>query len=168
MKILGIGNAIVDVLCKVDDNFLKNNSLTKSTMKLVDENEFKNSWIYDELHQARNVKPSFQWGLIPAMLFTGIDQKIFGGKLPFTLQHKHADHDGLVSAKDSKKINYPKYDGEFTFDKPSSVYLSGTNHAEDQPCHLLLKDKNLTTNYTLEEYDEPAQRYCPAKLKFYL
>ena len=96
------------------------------------------------------------------MIFTGIDQKIFGVKLPFTLQHKHADHDSLVSAKDSKKINYPKYDGEFTFDKPSSVYLSGTNHAENQPCHLLLKDKDLTTNYTLEEYDEPAQRYCPA------
>ena len=66
------------------------------------------------------------------------------------------------SIETSKKINYPKYDGEFTFDKPSSVYLSGTNHAEDQPCHLLLKDKDLTTNYTLEEYDEPAQRYCPA------
>jgi len=140
----------------INKHFSQNEDLS------IYENEFKDSWIYDELHQARNVKPSFQWGLIPAMLFTGIDQKIFGGKLPFTLQHKHADHDGLVSAKDSKKINYPKYDGEFTFDKPSSVYLSGTNHAEDQPCHLLLKDKDLTTNYTLEEYDEPAQRYCPA------
>ena len=139
-----------------------NKHLSQNEHLSIYEDEFKNSWIYDELHQARNVKPSFQWGLIPAMLFTGIDQKIFGGKLPFTLQHKHADHDSLVSAKDSKKIDYPKYDGEFTFDKPSSVYLSGTNHAENQPCHLLLKDKDLTTNYTLEEYDEPAQRYCPA------
>ena len=139
-----------------------NKHLSQNEHLSIYEDEFKNSWIYDELHQARNVKPSFQWGLIPAMVFTGIDQKIFGGKLPFTLQHKHADHDSLVSAKDSKKIDYPKYDGEFTFDKPSSVYLSGTNHAENQPCHLLLKDKDLTTNYTLEEYDEPAQRYCPA------
>ena len=139
-----------------------NKHLSQNEHLSIYEDEFKNSWIYDELHQARNVKPSFQWGLIPAMVFTGIDQKIFGGKLPFTLQHKHADHDSLVSAKDSKKIVYPKYDGEFTFDKPSSVYLSGTNHAENQPCHLLLKDKDLTTNYTLEEYDEPAQRYCPA------
>ena len=126
------------------------------------EDKFKNSWLYKELHQARNVKPSFQWGLIPAMIFTGIDQKLFGGKLPFTLQHKHADHETLIPAKDAKKITYPKYDGVFTFDKPSSVYLSGTNHADDQPCHLLLNDKDLSTTYTIEEYDEPAQRYCPA------
>ncbi len=126
------------------------------------EDQFKNSWVYKELHQARNVKPSFQWGLIPAMIFTGIDQKLFGGKLPFTLQHKHADHETLIPAKDAKKITYPKYDGVFTFDKPSSVYLSGTNHADDQPCHLLLNDKDLSTTYTIEEYDEPAQRYCPA------
>ena len=126
------------------------------------EDIFKNSWVYKELHQARNVKPSFQWGLIPAMIFTGIDQKLFGGKLPFTLHHKHADHETLIPAKDAKKITYPKYDGVFTFDKPSSVYLSGTNHADDQPCHLLLNDKDLSTTYTIEEYDEPAQRYCPA------
>ena len=126
------------------------------------EDQFKNSWVHKELHQARNVKPSFQWGLIPAMIFTGIDQKLFGGKLPFTLQHKHADHETLIPAKDAKKITYPKYDGVFTFDKPSSVYLSGTNHADDQPCHLLLNDKDLSTTYTIEEYDEPAQRYCPA------
>ena len=126
------------------------------------EKEFKNSWVYEELHQARNVKPSFKWGLIPGMIFTGIDQKIFGGKLPLTLQHDHADHESLELAKNSKKIEYPKYDNQFTFDKPSSVYLSGTNHAENQPCHLLLKDSELTTTYTLEEYDEPAQRYCPA------
>ena len=126
------------------------------------EKEFKNSWVYEELHQARNVKPSFKWGLIPAMIFTGIDQKIFAGKLPFTLQHDHADHESLELAKNSKKIEYPKYDNQFTFDKPSSVYLSGTNHAENQPCHLLLKDSELTTTYTLEKYDEPAQRYCPA------
>ncbi len=126
------------------------------------EDKFKNSWVYKELHQARNVKPSFQWGLIPAMIFTGIDQKLFGGKLPFTLQHKHADHETLIPAKDAKKITYPKYDGVFTFDKPSSVYLSGTNHSDDQPCHLLLNDKDLSTTYTIEEYDEPAQRYCPA------
>ena len=126
------------------------------------EKEFKNSWLYKELHLARNVKPSFKWGLIPGMIITGIDQKIFAGKLPLTLQHDHADHESLELAKNSKKIEYPKYDNQFTFDKPSSVYLSGTNHAEDQPCHLLLKDSELTTTYTLEEYDEPAQRYCPA------
>jgi len=126
------------------------------------ESKFKNSWVFEELYKARNVKPSFQWGLIPAMIFTGLDQKIFGGKLPFTLQHKHADHESLIPAKKAKKITYPKYDGVITFDKPSSVYLSGTNHADDQPNHLLLNDKDLSTNFTIEKYDEPAQRYCPA------
>ncbi len=126
------------------------------------ESKFQNSWVFEELYKARNVKPSFQWGLIPAMIFTGLDQKIFGGKLPFTLQHKHADHESLTPAKKAKKITYPKYDGVITFDKPSSVYLSGTNHADDQPNHLLLNDKDLSTNFTIEEYDEPAQRYCPA------
>ena len=140
----------------IENHISKNDDLSSY------EDKFKNSWVYKELHQARNVKPSFQWGLIPAMIFTGIDQKLFGGKLPFTLQHKHADHETLIPAKDAKKITYPKYDGVFTFDKPSSVYLSGTNHADDQPCHLLLNDKDLSTTYTIEEYDEPAQRYCPA------
>ncbi len=126
------------------------------------EKRFNNSWLYKELHAARNVKPSFNWGLIPAIIFTGIDQIIFRGKLPFTLKHKHADHESLKMAKDSKKINYPKYDGVYTFDKTSSVYLTGTNHEADQPVHLHLKDKDLPINYTLNVYDEPSQRYCPA------
>ena len=86
----------------------------------------------------------------------------FRGKLPFTLKHKHADHESLNLAKNSEKIEYPKYDGVFTFDKTSSVYLTGTNHEGDQPVHLQLKDKDLPINYTLSEYDEPSQRYCPA------
>mgnify|MGYP001382083725 FL=1 len=126
------------------------------------EKKFNNSWLYKELYAARNVKPSFNWGLIAAIIFTGIDQIIFRGKLPFTLKHKHADHESLQLAKNSEKIEYPKYDGVFTFDKTSSVYLTGTNHEEDQPVHLQLKDKDLPINYTLSEYDEPSQRYCPA------
>ena len=126
------------------------------------EKKFNNSWLYKELYAARNVKPSFNWGLIPAIIFTGIDQIIFRGKLPFTLKHKHADHESLQLAKNSEKIEYPKYDGVFTFDKTSSVYLTGTNHEEDQPVHLQLKDKDLPINYTLSKYDEPSQRYCPA------
>ena len=126
------------------------------------EKKFNNSWLYKELYAARNVKPSFNWGLIPAIIFTGIDQIIFRGKLPFTLKHKHADHESLHLAKNSEKIEYPKYDGVFTFDKTSSVYLTGTNHEGDQPVHLQLKDKDLPINYTLSEYDEPSQRYCPA------
>ena len=125
------------------------------------ETKLKHSWLYKELYKARNVKPSFKWGLIPAILFTGIDQILFRGYLPFTLKHLHADHETLLLCKNSKKIEYPKYDEKLTFDKTSSVYLTGTNHESDQPVHLKLKDTNLPIHFTLKEYDEPAQRYCP-------
>ncbi len=122
---------------------------------------FKESWAYKELYEARNVKPSFSWGLILGIIFTGIDQILFRGKLPFTLKHKHADHETLKLAKEMPKIDYPKPDNIITFDKTSSVYLTGTNHTDNQPVHLKLKDKDLPINYTLEKFDEPAQRYCP-------
>ena len=124
--------------------------------------KFKNSWVYEELHAARNVKPSFSWGLILGIIFTGIDQILFRGKLPLTLKHKHADHETLKPANSMPKIEYPKPDNVITFDKTSSVYLTGTNHADNQPVHLKLKDKDLPIKYTLDKYDEPAQRYCPA------
>ncbi|MDA9706932.1 electron transfer flavoprotein-ubiquinone oxidoreductase [Candidatus Pelagibacter sp.] len=126
------------------------------------EEKFKKSWAYEELHAARNVKPSFSWGLILGIIFTGIDQILFRGKLPFTLKHKHADHETLKPANKMPVIEYPKPDNILTFDKTSSVYLTGTNHEDNQPVHLQLKDKELPIKYTLEKYDEPAQRYCPA------
>ena len=126
------------------------------------EKKFRSSWIYKELHSSRNVKPSFSWGLIPAILFSGIDQIIFRGKMPFTMKHRHSDHETLLACNKVKKIVYPKYDGIITFDKTSSVYLTGTNHEDDQPVHLQLKDSNLPTDFTIDMYDEPAQRYCPA------
>ena len=125
------------------------------------EKKFRESWVYKELYSARNVKPSFNWNLIPAIIFSGIDQILFRGYLPFTLKHKYHDHETLLPAKEIKKIDYPKYDGKLTFDKTSSVYLTGTNHTENQPNHLKLKDPNLPINYTLQKFDEPAQRYCP-------
>ena len=125
------------------------------------EDKFKKSWAYKELHAARNVKPSFRWGLFLAILFTGLDQIIFRGKLPFTLKHKHADHETLKLSSQMPKIEYPKPDGKISFDKSSSVYLTGANHRENQPTHLKLKDFNLPIDYTLEKFDEPAQRYCP-------
>ena len=136
--------------------------ITSNTPLSSYEERFKNSWVYRELFSARNVKPSFKWGLIPAIIFTGLDQLIFRGKLPFTLKHSHADHETLKPASEMKKIEYPKYDNLISFDKTSSVYLTGTNHEENQPIHLRLKDKNLPIQYTLEKFDEPAQRYCPA------
>ena len=127
------------------------------------ESYFRSSWVYSELHSARNVKPYLtNYGRFIGTLLTGLDQILFRGKLPFTLGHKHSDHETLLPAKSSKKIEYPKPDGVLTFDRPSSVYLTGTFHTENQPVHLHLKDSNLPVNYTLEEFDEPAQRYCPA------
>jgi electron-transferring-flavoprotein dehydrogenase len=127
------------------------------------ENKFTNSWAYKELHAARNVKPFItKFGLLIGTILTGIDQIIFRGKLPFTLNHAHADHETLMPANRCKKIEYPKPDGKITFDRASSVFLTGTYHAENQPVHLVLEDKNLPIDYTLEKFDEPAQRYCPA------
>ena len=125
------------------------------------ETKFKKSWAFKELYVARNIKPSFRWSLVLAILFTGLDQILFRGRLPFTLRHKHADHETLKLASQMPKIDYPKPDGKISFDKTSSVYLTGTNHTENQPVHLHLKDSNLPINYTLKEFDEPAQRYCP-------
>ena len=130
--------------------------------KSLDE-EVKKSWLYTELYKSRNFNPFFHkfGGLIGAGM-NAIDQLIFRGNLPFTLNHPTPDHESLKFAKDCKKIDYPKYDNEITFDKLSSVYLSNTYHEEEQPCHLVLKDPDLPIAKTLELYDEPAQKYCPA------
>ncbi len=121
------------------------------------------SWVYDELYRARNTYPAFhKWGLWGGVMFTGIDQILFRGKLPFTLHVRKPDHECLQLASDSKKIVYPKPDGVLSFDRLSSVYVSNTNHEEDQPVHLRLKDEQIAIDHNLALYDEPAQRYCPA------
>ena len=122
-----------------------------------------NSWIYTELHKSRNFGPIFhKFGALIGAFFNAIDQLIFRGKLPFTLNNPIPDHESLNKVSDVKKIEYPKPDGVFSFDKLSSVYLSNTNHEEDQPCHLQLKDPSIPILHNLPLYDEPAQRYCPA------
>ena len=122
---------------------------------------FGESWIYEELHQARNFRPAFRWGLLFGTLYGGLDLKIFRGRLPWTFRH-HPDHQGLKKAADCPKIEYPKPDGQVTFDRLSSVFLSNTNHDEDQPVHLTLKDETIPISVNLTEYDAPEQRYCPA------
>ena len=125
--------------------------------------EIKKTWLYDELYKSRNFGPFFhKFGALIGAAFNVVDQLIFRGNLPFTLRHAKPDHKCLKPAADCKKIHYPKYDNEVTFDKLSSVYLSNTYHEEEQPCHLVLKDITLPISKNLELYDEPAQRYCPA------
>ena len=121
------------------------------------------SWVHDELYRARNFGPSLHHlGTFFGAAFTYIDQNIFRGKLPFTLRNPHADHDSLQKANEARPIDYPKLDGVVSFDLLSSVFLSSTNHEEDQPAHLTLTDESIPIGFNLPEYDEPAQRYCPA------
>ena len=123
----------------------------------------RRSWLYAELHQARNVAPAMhKFGTLAGSMFSFIDQALFRGRLPFTLRDKIPDHATLKSAEDCPRIQYPKPDNTLSFDRLSSVYLSNTNHEEDQPCHLLLVDPDTPVTFNLAEFDEPAQRYCPA------
>ena len=123
---------------------------------------FRASWLYDELYQARNFKPWMSKGLHVGSVMFGIDQLVFRGKAPWTLHHQAADHTLLKKASQCQPIAYPKPDGKLTFDRLSSVYLSNTNHEEDQPCHLTLKDASVPIAINLPQYDAPEQRYCPA------
>ena len=124
---------------------------------------FKASWLYEELFASRNFGPAMhKFGPIIGAGFNWFDQNILGGKMPFTLHDTKPDYACLKLAKDSKKIDYPKPDGKLSFDKLSSVFISGTNHEEEQPCHLKLKDPSIPIGTNLPLYDEPAQRYCPA------
>ncbi|MEW5714520.1 electron transfer flavoprotein-ubiquinone oxidoreductase [Pseudomonas sp. SB113] len=124
---------------------------------------FKASWLYEELFASRNFGPAMhKFGPIIGAGFNWFDQNILGGKMPFTLHDTKPDYACLKLAKDSQKIDYPKPDGKLSFDKLSSVFISGTNHEEEQPCHLKLKDPSIPIGTNLPLYDEPAQRYCPA------
>ncbi|MDJ0909924.1 MAG: electron transfer flavoprotein-ubiquinone oxidoreductase [Woeseiaceae bacterium] len=121
------------------------------------------SWIHDELYRARNFGPALKkFGTFLGAAFTFIDQNIFRGKLPFTWRHTEPDHVTLLDADKAPKIEYPKPDGVISFDRLSSVFLSSTNHEEDQPSHLKLKDEAIPIEQNLPRYAEPAQRYCPA------
>jgi electron-transferring-flavoprotein dehydrogenase len=124
---------------------------------------FKASWLYDELFRSRNFGPALhKFGPLLGGAFNFVDQNIFGGKIPFTLHDTTPDYACLKPAAEAKKIAYPKPDGKLSFDKLSSVFLSNTNHEEEQPCHLKLIDPSIPLLKNLPLYDEPAQRYCPA------
>jgi electron-transferring-flavoprotein dehydrogenase len=123
---------------------------------------FKASWLHDELYRARNFKPWMSKGLYTGTLMVGIDQVVFRGKAPWTLTHHHADHETLRPKSEFQPIVYPKPDGVLTFDRLSSVFVSNTNHEEDQPSHLRLVDDSIPTAVNLAVYDGPETRYCPA------
>jgi electron-transferring-flavoprotein dehydrogenase len=123
---------------------------------------FETSWLREELHRARNFKPWMSKGLYAGTLMVGVDQVVFRGKAPWTLRHDMADHEKLQPKEGFGPIEYPKPDGVLTFDRLSSVFVSNTNHEEDQPAHLTLKDPAIPVTVNLPVYAGPESRYCPA------
>ena len=119
------------------------------------------SWVWDELRRVRNIRPSFRWGLWAGLAYSALDTYVLRGAAPWTF-HNHADYTQLTPASQARRIDYPRPDGQVSFDRLSSVFISNTNHEEDQPPHLRLRDpaKAIAVNYRL--YDSPEQRYCPA------
>ena len=126
------------------------------------QSEFNNSWAGKELKAARNVRPSFKYGLKLGTILTGIDQIILRGKAPWTLKHGEPDHCSLQEKTKAKKIDYPKPDGKITFDRLTNVSFSSTYHEENQPVHLKISDEKIPIDTNLALYDSPEQRYCPA------
>ena len=123
---------------------------------------FRTSWLHNELYRARNFKQWMSKGLYLGTLMVGLEQKLLGGNVPWTLHHQHSDHETLKPASQCKPIVYPKPDGKLTFDRLSSVFISNTNHEENQPAHLTLKDASVPVNVNLHTYAGPESRYCPA------
>ncbi|MDO5059093.1 MAG: electron transfer flavoprotein-ubiquinone oxidoreductase [Neisseria sp.] len=123
---------------------------------------FRESWLYRELHEVRNIRPSFKWGLLPAFAYTALEQYVFKGRTPWTFAHHGNDYRRLKKAAASAKINYPKPDGVLTFDRLSSVFLANVSHEENQPSHLKLRNPQVMMTVNHAEYASPETRYCPA------
>jgi electron-transferring-flavoprotein dehydrogenase len=131
-------------------------------MLLADyEEKIRQSWVGAELYGVRNIRPAFRFGLWAGLLYAAVDTYLFRGRAPWTLRH-HADHASLKKAAESAPIEYPAPDGVVSFDRLSSVYLSNTNHEEDQPVHLTLRDASVPIALNWPDYAAPEQRYCPA------
>ncbi len=124
--------------------------------------KLRQSWLWDELYRVRNVRPAFRYGLYPALAYNALDQMVLRGKVPWTLSHHGSDHTALLPARQSTPIAYPKPDGVTRFDRLSSVFLTGTNHEEDQPAHLHLTDPAVAIKVNYSLYAAPETRYCPS------
>jgi len=127
------------------------------------EARLRQSWVWDELTLARNIRPAFaRWGLWGGLAYAGLDSYVLRGRAPWTLAHRHPDNETLAPANQSPRIDYPKPDNALTFDRLSSVFLSNTNHEENQPTHLRLRDPAVAIAVNWEQYCSPETRYCPA------
>ncbi len=163
-KIRGIHTAMKSGMLAAEAFIEAGSDSTTSLQTILDRN-LRSSWLYDELYKSRNVAPAItKWGPFFGGAFAWLDQNLMSGKLPFTLRKPIPDSAMLNRARECNKIIYPRPDGDITFDILSSVALSNTHHEADQPSHLLLGDAGIPLSFNLIEYDEPAQRYCPARV----
>ena len=137
-------------------------NIDKNDEILEYESSIKKSWLWKELYKVRNIRPSFKWGFWKAIFYSAIDTYILRGNAPWTINHHGTDHGSLGKKHDYKEIKYPKPDNVISFDRLTNVSFSGTNHEENQPCHLQLKDEQVPININFELYDNPETRYCPA------
>ncbi len=159
-KLKGTHTAMKSAMIAAEAAF---SALTTGGGKVLDAypDELRKSWVWDELYRVRNIRPAFRRGLWAGLAYAAFDTYVLRGRASWTLGHR-PDHEGLRSAGEAPRIDYPKPDGIVTFDRLSSVYISNTNHEEDQPGHLRLKDDAIPIEVNLARYDAPEQRYCPA------
>jgi len=157
-KVKGTHTAMKSAICAAEAAF---EHITANTPLEAYETRLHNSWVYEELYKARNIRPVFHKGLWKGLLYSAVDTYILHGKAPWTWHHK-PDYKAVKPAAKCTPVAYPQPDGKLTFDRMSSVYISNTNHEENQPVHLHLKDAALPVAHNLPLYAEPAQRYCPA------
>ncbi|XP_076895575.1 electron transfer flavoprotein-ubiquinone oxidoreductase, mitochondrial-like [Bidens hawaiensis] len=128
----------------------------------------KSSWIWEELHRARNYRPAFEYGLLPGMAISALEHYLLKGRVPYTLKHGKPDHEATHEASQCSPIEYPKPDGIVSFDVPTSLYRSNTNHDHDQPAHLRLRDPKVPELVNFPKYAGPESRYCPARVYEYV
>jgi electron-transferring-flavoprotein dehydrogenase len=162
-KIKGSHNAIKSGILAAESAFdaLKQDKKTGQVLQSYPV-KVKDSWLYKDLYEARNIRPSFHWGLIPGILYSGIDWLFMKGREPWTLHHGAPDHERTEPAAQHQPIQYPKPDGVVSFDLLTNVARTGTNHNEDQPAHLKLTQANVAVDVNLKRYAGLESRYCPA------
>lgn len=164
-KIKGIHNAMKSGMVAAESLFslLQDTSGKTSAECTHYSDALKSSWLWDDLYKARNIRPAFRFGLVPALFYSAIDTYLFRGHAPWTLHHKQPDHASLLKANRCKKIDYPKHDNKVSFPLSSSLYLANVTYDENQPYHLKLKDRHhVPIAINLNEYASPETRYCPA------
>ena len=164
-KIKGTHMAMQSAMVAADAVFdlleVEENSEIPQNEAMAYPEKLKKTWLWDELYSVRNIRPAFKWGLWGGLAYGAIDTYLFRGKAPWTMRH-HNDHAQLQTKSQAKQIHYPKPDGVLTFDRLSSVFLSNTNHEENQRCHLQLQNPDVAMSVNFVRYGSPETRYCPA------